>query len=765
MSPLAQLATALASGKVRVVDLTNTLSPDFPVIVLPPEFGQCAPFRMEELSRYDANGPAWYWNNISMNEHTGTHFDAPAHWVTGKDLPANTVDAIPAQDLVAPAVVIDISANAEADADFVITRRFLDDWETRQLTAMAKNPADRYLTASEFAKDLTRFLEDRPIHAKRPGPIARSWKLVRRHRHIATAVGVFAALLLTVLVGWQWQQWQHQQSIKTSAGNEIAAARASLQAQDFTAARQHLADAQRQLKDAGRRLDPLRGMATQLVSEIKLGADARHRLAEFQRVHRSLHSSLREERLKTRDTCIELLRQYGVLDNNWNSNPDLTYLTDQQVSQLKRDIAESLFLVGWLEIQLYRDREPDRQVQSYRKALDYWLRIDKVYADPIPALHLWIGQGWERVGEPKLAANARETAARLEDKHALDYFIRGEFHREKDEDEQAFECLTKAVRADPGHIWSLMALAHVQSQLGDSDVAEAVFTHAIDRHPSSRAAYYGRGVSLLYQGKYELAVEDFDRVHELNPQDYLGSFWAGMTLREKGDYASALERLKLAASINSGSFWVRYETAIVYQHLGQSDEALAQLDATLDVTEEIVSHHQHARRIHPNALLCRARIHRNAGGQASGMEDVKRAVDSVRNYPTRVALRDVAEFLLSGPVEFRDPTVAVELANLRLSIWKKQNRRDPLYLLGLAQYENGEFQAAIDTLIQVKSMGLDQRPGVHFVLAAALWKNGQKEQAQTWLTRGTEDGVLNYRRKAEELIKSPAATAEETNAP
>lgn len=130
-SLLSDLAVALASGAVRVIDLTNTLSPDFPVIVLPAEFGQCAPFRMEKLSRYDDNGPAWYWNNISMNEHSGTHFDAPAHWVTGKDLPSNTVDAIPAQDFMAPVVVIDISAEAAADADFVLTRTFLETWERK----------------------------------------------------------------------------------------------------------------------------------------------------------------------------------------------------------------------------------------------------------------------------------------------------------------------------------------------------------------------------------------------------------------------------------------------------------------------------------------------------------------------------------------------------------------------------------------------------------------------------------------------------------
>jgi len=128
---LSELVARIASAQIRVVDLTNTLSPDFPVIVLPSEFGQCEPFRMERVSRYDENGPAWYWNNISMNEHTGTHFDAPAHWITGRDVPNGTVDALSPADFVHPAVVIDISAQSAADEDFVLTREFLEAWEGR----------------------------------------------------------------------------------------------------------------------------------------------------------------------------------------------------------------------------------------------------------------------------------------------------------------------------------------------------------------------------------------------------------------------------------------------------------------------------------------------------------------------------------------------------------------------------------------------------------------------------------------------------------
>jgi len=102
---LMTFAKAISSGAVRVVDLTQTLTPEFPTIALPPELGQCAPFRLEEISRYNERGPAWYWNNFSMGEHTGTHFDAPIHWVSGKDLPNNSVDTIVAKNFIAPACV------------------------------------------------------------------------------------------------------------------------------------------------------------------------------------------------------------------------------------------------------------------------------------------------------------------------------------------------------------------------------------------------------------------------------------------------------------------------------------------------------------------------------------------------------------------------------------------------------------------------------------------------------------------------------------
>jgi len=126
---LSALAGALSSGKVRIVDLTQTLSPDFPAIVLPPEMGQSAPFRQETVSKYDDRGPGWYWNNFTLGEHTGTHFDAPIHWVSGRDLPNNAVDTLPPAHFVAPACVLDCTKESAADPDFLLTADWIRDWE------------------------------------------------------------------------------------------------------------------------------------------------------------------------------------------------------------------------------------------------------------------------------------------------------------------------------------------------------------------------------------------------------------------------------------------------------------------------------------------------------------------------------------------------------------------------------------------------------------------------------------------------------------
>src|SRR5437016_2118143 len=130
MPVLPDLVDALTRGTVKVVDLTQPLGPGTPVIELPAMFAPSPGVTIDVISRYDARGPAWYWNVLRFGEHTGTHFDAPIHWVTGRDLPDNACDTIPARLFVGPACVIDVTPDVHANPDFLLTVERIEQWES-----------------------------------------------------------------------------------------------------------------------------------------------------------------------------------------------------------------------------------------------------------------------------------------------------------------------------------------------------------------------------------------------------------------------------------------------------------------------------------------------------------------------------------------------------------------------------------------------------------------------------------------------------------
>lgn len=181
---LAGLAAAIGQGSVRVVDLTQPLRASTPVIQLPPEFAPSQSFRLEEISRYDERGPAWYWNNLSCGEHTGTHFDAPAHWVTGRDLPDAHTDTLPPRRFVAPACVVDCTAEAAADPDFLLEPDRLRAWEAEH----GRIPAGAWVLMrtgwSARADDPAAFLNAGETGPRVPGPSVAAMRFLVEERDV-----------------------------------------------------------------------------------------------------------------------------------------------------------------------------------------------------------------------------------------------------------------------------------------------------------------------------------------------------------------------------------------------------------------------------------------------------------------------------------------------------------------------------------------------------------------------------------------------------
>ena len=194
---LLKFASSIADGKIRVVDMTQTLKPSTPVIQLPPPLAQSDPFRTSEISRYDERGPAWYWNNISCGEHTGTHFDAPAHWVSGQHYPDGFTDTVSVQRFVAPAVVIDCSKEAAEDEKFLLEPSHIEAWEAKH----GRIPDGAWvLMRTDWSKreDPARFLNMKEDGPHVPGPSAAAVTFLVQQRNVngwgVEAVGTDAGL-------------------------------------------------------------------------------------------------------------------------------------------------------------------------------------------------------------------------------------------------------------------------------------------------------------------------------------------------------------------------------------------------------------------------------------------------------------------------------------------------------------------------------------------------------------------------------------------
>ena len=185
---LTQLVEELNAGKLKVVDLTQPLGPDTPVIGLPPIFASSPGFTIEQISRYNDKGPGWYWNTIHLGEHTGTHFDAPVHWITGKDFPDSRCDTIPPRRFVGPACVIDMSVEVAKNEDFLLMPDHVAAWE-QQHGRIPRGAWVLFRTGWSKRTDPATFLNVKADGPHSPGFHKSTSELLAKHRDVL-GVGV-----------------------------------------------------------------------------------------------------------------------------------------------------------------------------------------------------------------------------------------------------------------------------------------------------------------------------------------------------------------------------------------------------------------------------------------------------------------------------------------------------------------------------------------------------------------------------------------------
>ena len=102
----------------RVVDLTHELHSDMTY------WPGGVPFAMKRLVDYDQG---YLLHKFEMGENTGTHVDAPSHFIRG----LKAIDQLALSDLIVPAVVIDIQPQVKSNPDYRLTANDIKQWEAK----------------------------------------------------------------------------------------------------------------------------------------------------------------------------------------------------------------------------------------------------------------------------------------------------------------------------------------------------------------------------------------------------------------------------------------------------------------------------------------------------------------------------------------------------------------------------------------------------------------------------------------------------------
>ncbi len=155
----AQVRRGYRRGGRRVVDLTHVLTPEFPTFAGTPGIA------MRATAAFAKDG--YNMNEWVLQEHSGTHIDAPIHFSKEGPGPAE----LPAEQLVVPIVVIDVTAKAEKDADYQLSADDVRAWEKRHgrlprgACVAMRSGWDRHVATAGFAgKDAAGVMHFPGIH-------------------------------------------------------------------------------------------------------------------------------------------------------------------------------------------------------------------------------------------------------------------------------------------------------------------------------------------------------------------------------------------------------------------------------------------------------------------------------------------------------------------------------------------------------------------------------------------------------------------------
>ncbi len=457
--------------------------------------------------------------------------------------------------------------------------------ETVVLKALEKNPIDRYATAKELADDLRRFLEDKPIQARRPTLVQRARKWGRRHKPLMVAIAI--VLLAGLVLGAGGGLWYAQQRAAAEREAELI------------------------LQDAGRLQeeenwpDALLAIrrAEPLLNTGLLGAGLRRRIFERQQ-DLELVAELENARLlraawlgdafdyaESDRAYLEAFRRRGI-------NP---MLEPEEVASRIRTSAIAARLVAavddWAAVKerlqpgsgkhlvaVARLADDDPRRQQFRdpgvcrdlKALEALAGREDVLSQPLATLELLSRNLFAARGQPAAVRLLRQVQRRYPSDFWINYDLAALLAKEPATAPEAIGFYRAALAIRPRSYAILNDLGMALRDQGK--LAEAVETlhQAIELQPNSPKAYVQLGLALARQGRLAEAIDSYRKAIERRPDSPVPHLNLGVALYEKGSLDEAVAEFRRAIALKKGSAAAHHNLGAVLMEKGLLDDAITE---------------------------------------------------------------------------------------------------------------------------------------------------------------------------------------------
>jgi serine/threonine protein kinase/Flp pilus assembly protein TadD len=565
--------------------------------------------------------------------------------------------------------------------------------ETIVLKALEKNPAERYATAQELADDLHRFLEDKPILARRPSLVQRARKWARRHR---TVVGAVSAVLLVaaVLGAGSWLWWEQKR-----AGAE-GEARAALREAAALLEQERWPEA----LSAARRAE---GVLAGVGADPALWREARTLIEDVEMAQRLQEASLEviaaseDGDLGASDAAYAAaFAAYGLdvdrLDARSAAERIRTQPIHRQLVAALDDWAymrKRLRAEGWKQrLAVARAADPDTWRGRLRDALE---------------------------GTDPNALKEAAAADRAEDWPVQSLVLLGRLARGTPSAEQVAGIVGRAQLRHPADFWLNDTLGELFSKLRPARPGQVLrfWSIAVALRPQSPAARISLGSSLHGDGRLAEAVAAYREALRLKKDSHLGHNNLGVVLVDMGRLDEAIAEFRQALRLKK-------DYAEAHSNLG---DALRDEEGLLD---EAIAECREALRLKPNYPMAHANLGfalYKKGRPDNGIAELREALRLDKNLA--VAHNNLGYALAgNGPLN-------EAIAEFREALRLKEDYPEAHYNLGLALQNKGQLDEAIAEYREALRLKKDF-PEAHCNLGHVLRDQGQLEAALASLRRG-----------------------------